>query len=204
MADFSKDREEFWKNIQNSYYKTNTKRVPRDLVYDFVKNNDVSSVLELGCNSGGNLLKISKSFPDVRLVGIDICERAIEHGKTVEKNPAELQVGSIYDLSRFDDCGFDLVFTRGVLLHINHEMTPKVIKDMLRISNRYILHIERHGESEVRSYSGEIPHSFSHDFEQIYSALGMVPKITDTYELTRRVARGGDDHFILADKVEKQ
>jgi SAM-dependent methyltransferase len=197
--DFSENREKFWKNIRKHYYTTNTGRVSRDLIVDFVKSNNISSILELGCNSGGNLLAISKSLPDVRLVGLDICERAIEYGREVEKNPADLLVGSIYDLSRFDDDSFDLVFTRGVLLHTNHEKMPIVVKDMLRISNKYVFHMEQHGEPKIRSYSKKIPHSFSHDFNRVYSNFGIVPKITDVGEIIDRPPVGGADHFILAE-----
>jgi len=202
--DFSKNREDFWKNIRKRYYTTNTKRVSRRFVVDFVKNNNISSVLELGCNSGGNLLAISKSFPNIRLVGIDICERAIKYGKKAEKNPADLLVGSIYDLSQFDDKSFDLVFTRGVLLHINHKMVSKIISDMLRISKRFIFHLEQHGEPKVRSYADKVPHSFSHNFEQLYETFDIIPEIKNLKELTGKLPKGGASHSILVDRKKEQ
>lgn len=198
MHDWSSNRENFWQNMPKQYYQKNTKRVPRTLVANFVKDNDVLSVLELGCNTGGNLLSIYRKTPEVRLTGIDICAKAIRYGKLSEKNPAQLLVGSIYDLSMFADDSFDLVFTRGVLLHINNEQTPAIVAEMKRISSKYILNIETHGEPQVRSSSKGVPHSFSHDFDKIYRELGLEPNITTTTEMTERVHKGGDDHFVWA------
>jgi ubiquinone/menaquinone biosynthesis C-methylase UbiE len=117
MKDFSKNREEFWKNVGSKYFLIDKGRgkLTKGLITDFVKTHRVSSVLELGCNTGKNLLAISEVTQGIHLVGIDICEDAIKFGKEVEQNPARLLVGSIYDLAGFKDNSFDLVFTRGVL-----------------------------------------------------------------------------------------
>lgn len=197
MTDYSKNREQFWANMQSEYYTTNTGRVSRDLIPEVVKKYGIKSVLELGCNSGGNLLRIHEASPDVKLVGIDICDMAIQYGKEVEKNPAEMLVGSIYDLSRFEDNSFDLVFTRGVLLHINNERAPEIIKEMLRISKKFLLHIETHGKSAIRTYSNGIPHSFVHNFESIYNELGVHTLIEDMNNLTGERVGKGAEHCVF-------
>jgi ubiquinone/menaquinone biosynthesis C-methylase UbiE len=200
MKDFSKNREEFWKNVGSKYFLIDKGRgkLTKGLITDFVKTHRVSSVLELGCNTGKNLLAISEVTQGIHLVGIDICEDAIKFGKEVEQNPARLLVGSIYDLAGFKDNSFDLVFTRGVLLHINHIKTPMVIKEMLRITKKHIFHIERHSIiPEVQSYAaGNIPHAFSHNFKEIYGNFGLIPKVAKVRKLIGQFSKGGADHFV--------
>jgi ubiquinone/menaquinone biosynthesis C-methylase UbiE len=201
MIDYSDDREKFWAE-QEEYHKNNTKGLQRTIsgVIKTARDNNIKSVLELGCNSGGNLLRITEEFPDVRCVGIDICENAIRWGKEVENNPAELIVGSIYDLSQFKDNEFDLVFTRGVLMHINHAQTPKICKEAVRIAKKCIMHMERHAEEPiVTSKSNGIPHGFSHNFKKIYKNISkdIRAKVRDIKKIVGTKPRGGADHYIL-------
>ena len=93
----AKNRQDWWKNVHTKFYKTNTSmaKYRRQYIADLGNVNNISSVFEVGCNSGANLLYISNVCQGVSLVGIDICQNAIDYGKKVEKNPADLRLGSI-------------------------------------------------------------------------------------------------------------
>jgi RimJ/RimL family protein N-acetyltransferase/ubiquinone/menaquinone biosynthesis C-methylase UbiE len=202
--DDSKNREEFWKNIKG-YHETNTSHGEEQRIFlaKMLLENNVESVLELGCNSGGNLLHISKVLPNIKLVGLDICENAIKYGVEVEKNPAQMIVGSIYDLDRFEDNSFDVVFTRGVMMHVNHEKIRGVLKNMARIAKRYVINIETDGEDKILSYGDDgTPHAFSHDFSKVYKSFGITVSIAKMSNLTHTFSKGGATHFIWAGIVK--
>lgn len=205
----SLNRQEFWKKLDR-YYETNTQTTTklREKIADIVVENNIQSVLELGCNSGGNLLYISKKSPDVKLVGVDINPNAIKYGKEVEGNEAELIEGSIYDLSKFCDKSFDLVFVCGVLMHIDTEHTKSVIKEMNRIAKDFILLVELNGSEKILRYSfgtnvykthvpGSIPHKFSHDYIKIINDMNLKSNIVNSSDVIDG-HYGGADHFVWA------
>lgn len=144
-----KKRLNYWSNVYD--YKKNTiiaewrAKFIASIIYD--NKDNICSILELGCNSGGNLLNINNVCnSNMYLCGIELSEEAVKYGKEVEKNQANLIVGSIDDLSRFEDNSFDLVFTAGVLLYLPPFKIIGVIKEMKRIAKKFIFSIEKHGK----------------------------------------------------------
>jgi ubiquinone/menaquinone biosynthesis C-methylase UbiE len=110
---------------------------------------DFDSVLECGCNMGHNLMAISEignenTQKDIQ--GIDINEHSIK-GAVIPKG--RIVLGSIYELPWIDK-SFDLVMTAGVLIHIPKENLNRAMKEMHRVSKKYVLCIE-HIEKEDRA-----------------------------------------------------
>ena len=94
-----------------------------------------TKILECGCNVGGQL-QILKKMGFGNLSGIEIQRYAVEEAKKQGQNMDLIQ-GSLLDIP-FKDNFFDLVFTAGVLIHINPNDLPKVIDEIYRVSNKYI------------------------------------------------------------------
>jgi 2-polyprenyl-3-methyl-5-hydroxy-6-metoxy-1,4-benzoquinol methylase len=40
-------------------------------------------ILEVGCGDGTNLISIGLGLPNARLVGVDLAEKPIEHGRNI-------------------------------------------------------------------------------------------------------------------------
>lgn len=199
FENIAQDRQEFWKNIYSSYHENNTSQAIfiKEPLSKIMKKNNITSVLELGCNSGGNLLYIIKHCPNINATGIDINERAVKYGKEVEKNTADLQVGSIYDLTRFADKSFDLVFTIGVLLHIPHPKVEGILTDMIRIAKFHTINIERNANKDsIQSYGNGVPHAFAHNYIEKYKSVGQEAYIKNISKVTNHEPKGGADHFI--------
>ena len=104
-------------------------------------NKDIK-ILEVGCNIGKQL-EILKSAGFNNLWGIDINEKALYVAKNNKK--FNIVYGSAFDLP-FKDNFFDLVFTSFVLIHIHPDDEAKAIREMYRVTNKYIFGIEYFSE----------------------------------------------------------
>ena len=60
---------------------------------------------------------------------------------------------------------FDMVFTKGVLIHINPDMLPVVYQNLFDLSNRYIMVCEYYNPAPVSiDYRGNKERLFKRDF----------------------------------------
>jgi len=119
-------------NIQNEFSK---------FIYFLSLGLGAKKICEAGCNIGNNL----SSFPEnLDVFGIDMNKKAIEKAKNQYPHFSFKQT----DIKQtgFSDSSFDLVFTRGVLIHISTDELDSVMKELLRISKKWILNFEYFGE----------------------------------------------------------
>lgn len=103
-----------------------------------------TSVLEVGCNVGANLQHIAPVVP--RVVGVDINVHALAAAQLI---PNVTAVHAPATALPFVDASFDLVFTSGVLIHLDHEQLPRAMDEMVRVSRRFLLAIEYFAPTEV-------------------------------------------------------
>ncbi len=134
------------------------------------------SVLEVGCNVGGNLQWVAEKVDVRNVAGIDVNKKALAQlrGRVPGVNAIW---GSARELP-FEDASFDLVFTMGVLIHQPDESLPDVMDEMVRVSRRFVLCGEYfdHETKEVgyrgyrnalfrRDYGGLFASRFEHELE---------------------------------------
>jgi len=106
------------------------RRVPKD-----------SSILEVGCNVGNQLAMLrDQGYDD--LSGIELCKAAV---RSVRKNRPWIKVkrGNACRLPYADD-SFDLVMTTWVLTHINPRKLHTAVREIIRVSKRFIWGCEPH------------------------------------------------------------
>lgn len=131
---------------------------------------NVASCLELGANIGMNLRALTRLLPQTEFTAVEINSKACEQLKKIQRVKAIN--GSIFEV-QFDS-KFDLVFTKGVMIHLNPEYLPMVYRKMYESSNRYICvaeyfnpapaMIEYRGHAErlyKRDFAGEMMDMFS-------------------------------------------
>jgi SAM-dependent methyltransferase len=94
------------------------------------------SVLEVGCNEGGNLQWIAQRVDPARVTGVDVnaktlrlLDRRVPGVRGVHAPARDLPVA---------DRSVDFVFTMGVLSHQPNESLDKVMSEMVRASSRYV------------------------------------------------------------------
>jgi len=101
-------------------------------------------ILEVGCNTGMQLGCL-KSMGFTSLYGIELQDYAVQKAKEYTEGINIIQ-GSAFDIP-FKDNFFDLVFTSGVLIHIEPNNLSKVFAEMDRCSNKYIWGFEYYAEN---------------------------------------------------------
>lgn len=138
---FLGDRSRFWKDLCSTY--------------------EVSSLLEVGCGTGPNLAGLR--VPN--MVGVDVNEKALEqvpdHVSTYVAEATELPFAT--DM-------FDLVLTFGVLVHISPDELHKAMREIARVSRRYVFAGEYLGDDEVDYRGGVL---WRRDYGGLYQDAGL-------------------------------
>jgi spore coat polysaccharide biosynthesis protein SpsF len=128
------------------------------------------SVLEIGCNVGGNLQWITQRVDATHVTGVDVNAKALRlldqrvPGVRGMYAPArELPVG---------DRSIDFVFTMGVLIHQPEETLEKVMSEMVRTSRKYVFCGEYFDTETVEvPYRGHERALFRRDYGNLFLDL---------------------------------
>ncbi|QPF93883.1 class I SAM-dependent methyltransferase [Bradyrhizobium commune] len=105
------------------------------------------SVLELGCNVGANLREINALDASANLYGIELNDRAIQHGieNVVGKN-AQLIQGSMADakslMQRRNVPEVDVVFSSAAAMHCDDNIFAAAKDAALSLATKAIVHLE--------------------------------------------------------------
>jgi len=159
------EQELFWEGQFGTEYTVRNRDLSQDRQPFFAQllktASGLHSVCEFGPNRGENLNALKAVDPSLQLTGVDINPVAIEHLHAIEGVKAIHS--SIQDFET--DERFDLVFSSGVLIHLNPHDLPLVYRKMGKLSQRYVLINEyyNHSPTEI-PYRGNIGKLFKRDF----------------------------------------
>ena len=162
------EQEVFWQQVFGADYIARTKSegllASNIVLFSKIleKKRQPVAVLELGANIGMNVRALKLLFPEQVHAAIEINPQACEElAKVVDEG--NLFSGSIFDVEI--DRTFDLVFTKGVLIHISPDLLPSVYEKMAKWSNKYVLMIEYFNPTPVTvNYRGHENRLFKRDF----------------------------------------
>lgn len=158
-----------WKSEFGDRYTDRNAHDPESRITAFKKmitDLNIKRILEVGSNMGNNLITLSK-IGDYELIGIEPNKYAIKNGRSRSDSISIIE-GTGFAVP-FVDSYFDLVFTVGVLIHIASENLPKIINEMYRVSNKYILIAEYHADEEKKiEYRGHDNLLFKRDFKKAF------------------------------------
>lgn len=130
-------------------------------------NGSVGNYLECGCNIGRNIDQLKIALPDAKPSVIEISEPAFS-SVTARHRFDHAFNGAILD-SRFEPDSFDLVFTMGVLIHINPDQLLDHMRRMFEYSRRYVLIGEYFNRTPVSiEYHGQMNMLFKRDFGKLF------------------------------------
>ena len=123
-----------------------------------------TSVLEMGCNIGINLVALGQLLPDAVLHGVEVNAKAAEEARRNLQytGRATVTLQSLFDCT---ETGYDFVFTRGVLIHLNPEMLPLAYEKIHTASSRYVCLCEYYNPTPLGVvYRGHEDRLFKRDF----------------------------------------
>jgi spore coat polysaccharide biosynthesis protein SpsF len=178
MTNFTTEQEKFWAGeFGNEYIQRNrdAKIIANNLAF-FAKalqhTTEIKSCIEFGANIGLNLIALKQLCPDIQQYAIEINSTAAKQLKDVvgEDNVFE---GSI--LQYQPQKQFDLVLSKGVLIHINPDVLDSVYEKLYSSSQKYILLAEYYNPTPVNiPYRGHTDKLFKRDW-----AGDLLTKYTD-------------------------
>ena len=160
------EQELFWESDFGDNYTDRNNEIlinpKKEFFNKVLRNIKINSVFEIGCNRGLNLEVIKKINNNICLNGIEINKKAynILNNLNICSN---LYNDSIFNL--IINKKFDLVFTFGVLIHLNPEYLTETYKKMYELSNKYILIGEYYSRNvQEINYRGHNDKLFKRDF----------------------------------------
>jgi pseudaminic acid biosynthesis-associated methylase len=133
---------------------------------NFLKGLKIDNTLEVGANIGLQLRHL-QSQGYTNLYGLEVQWDAVERAKKITQHISLVQ-GSAFDLP-FKDKYFDLVFTSGVLIHIHPKDHKKAMREMYRVSKKYIWGFEYFSEhTQEIPYRGNRNVLWKNNFPQLW------------------------------------
>ena len=128
-----------------------------------------SSALELGANIGMNLAALRVLYPSIELSAVEINPTAAQE---LSSRAPDIQVENCSITEASFDRQFDLVLSKGVLIHLNPELLPEVYGRIGRWASRYVIFAEYYNPSPVAiPYRGHDDRLFKRDFAGEFLAL---------------------------------
>lgn len=169
------DQEKHWADPEwaRAYISRNrlywTNRVP--FWREILSRTQVQSILEVGCNVGGNMQAIRSINRQLDIKGVDI-----SYDACIEASLAGLDVEQV----RAADVGvkwpqkFDLSATVGCLIHVGENEITDVMRSIVASSKRFVLAVEYAAdETEGLDYRGHSERLWRRPFGQMYASLGL-------------------------------
>ncbi len=151
---------------------------------------EIGSVLELGANIGINLHALRNILPEAEFATVEINPAAAE---VLRRIPGLTTINqSLLEFTA--PRRYDLVFTSGVLIHINPEHLPTAYDRMYESSSRYVCIAEYYNPSPVElEYRGAKAALFKRDFAGEMLERHPDLRLLDYGFIYHRDLRGVDD-----------
>jgi spore coat polysaccharide biosynthesis protein SpsF len=170
---FNSEQEKFWATTYaNDYIKKNSEfdhKLGSEAWVNMLQKiqGKVKNYLECGCNVGRNIAQLKLAFPEAKPSIIEISEPAFNF-VTAHHEFTSAYNGPILN-SNFEKESFDLVFTTGVLIHINPDQLLEHMAKMFGYSKKYILIGEYFNRTPISiEYQGENEKLFKRDFGKLF------------------------------------
>ena len=167
MKKFRTEQEEFWAGEFGKQYinRNNDFKIIAGNINLFSKiigkTENVKSIMEFGANIGLNLLAIKALLPNATFSAVEINKTAFS--ELSKKKWLKSYNKSILTFTTNEK--YDLVFTKGVLIHINPNYLEEVYKKLYNYSIKYILIAEYYNPVPIEvNYRGHSEKLFKRDF----------------------------------------
>lgn len=169
----STPQEHFWREkITDSYSRDNSFFDEKlglqawEIILSKIDKSDISSYLDCGSNIGRNIAFLKKVLPEATSNIVELAKAPFDKCMS-DFHIIESFLGPLKD-AKFNS-KFDLVFTSGVLIHVNPDDLLDSMSRMFEASSKYILIIEYFNRTPVMiNYRGEDDRLFKRDFGKLF------------------------------------
>lgn len=175
------DEEKYWVNRGRNYfemfkkhkilqmirYSKQEKEAIRILKATVFANDDVNTILEIGCGFGRITKLLLENFSNIQKIeAFDLSEDQIQNAKRyVTDTRVSFKVSNVFDYP-FCDESFDLILAFEVLMHIPSKKIGYVIQKMYSSSKKYIVSLD------ADWYFGKLsPECFNHAYFDLYKKI---------------------------------
>lgn len=163
------DRTDFWKGtFGDEYHRRAPGNVQSNFVFfrralgELIWDRKLGSVLELGCGTGANLRALRAHLPNAHLAGVEVNVEAIREATQISGS-VKIHRGSLLEWK--GEALYDLVFTKGVLIHIAPEDLAAAYRTLIESSRRYVLVAEYYNPRPMEvPYRGHAGRLWKRDF----------------------------------------
>ncbi len=184
----------------NELYEKETGFTVEQIFKKFFHNIDKKSkILELGCNVGLNL-RVLQKMRFTNLYGVELNKKAVDIAQKNSKNITFIN-SSIEDFEPNET--YDLVYTAGVLIHINPLSLDSIIKKIVNLTNRYIFGFEYYADNlteiKYRDYTNMC---WKQNFPLLFKKLFPSLKIIEEEKFHYRKKNLTDIAYLLQKNIE--
>jgi len=133
----------------NTHYTATWNHPHRQFIVDKLKELKWISIVEIGCASGPNLIKIAMEIPRADVGGIDLNKDAILTAQKIfseNKRNAWFKVGNGESV-KMSDGSVDMVLSDMALIYVGRTKIKKHISEMHRICRKGVILLEFHHKS---------------------------------------------------------
>jgi ubiquinone/menaquinone biosynthesis C-methylase UbiE len=158
----------------------------QDLLMDRLKMINFNSIFEAGCGFGWNLKRVYFAFPNKEVGGLDFSLFQLLKARDDYLKGLDILTicGDIVQMP-FRDNLFDIGFSLGVFMNIHYTKIEHAIEEMLRVSKKYIIHIEYdedHTLPELKRRRAFKTNIISHNYRAIYEKKKCKIRCFETYK----------------------
>lgn len=163
----------------------------------------IQTILELGCGSGANMRALKSRFPKARITGLEINHHALAGMQ--EENPDVTAVEQSV-LAWQPEERWDLVLTKGLLIHIVPDFLPAVYAAIELAARRFVLLAEYYNPTPLEvPYRGERERLWKRDFAGEFLDRYPEFQLLDAGFIYHRMPHPQDDlHWFLIQRKERQ
>lgn len=126
-------------------------------LYSIIFNIYPKTVFEVGCGSGQHLCNVQTILPNAIVYGCDINSEQMDFGKNVLKIDSDLYKNvqtldfSLPTVPQSLGKTYDVVYSQSVLMHLSHDKTYSCLRNMLKISNKYVIFVENPADHDYNT-----------------------------------------------------
>lgn len=185
----TKQHHNYWKNRKidwNRHYTDTWNHPHREVICNKLRSWKWVSILEVGCASGPNLIKIWGQFPKADVAGVDINPDAIQTAQNIFRDLTKdwfkefgvrrvlpwFKVNSANNIMISDDAT-DIIMSDRTLIYVGSRDIKKYLLEMKRVTRNRIMLVEFHHKSWWKRLVCKLKTGYNaHNYKKLLEEIG--------------------------------